>query len=145
MFYQVANICSISTTKTLKNLQHSLRALLWFFWNWLWTSNYISPDAPTKIFFNMWNLHKFHKSLPVSKVIIVLFVDLRYSIQKWTVQNLWKTAFKTFEVIWLHFFKFFLHKFYLVHSWILLSFLLLTFSIFAKHFLDYLPTQVLWS
>ena len=37
------------------------------------------------------------------------------SIQEWTKKNLWKTAFKKFDVIWSAVFC----KFYLVHSWIL--------------------------
>ena len=46
------------------------------------------------------------------------------SIQEWTEQNLWKTAFKKFEEVWSalsfhipsNFLKVVFHKFYLVHS-----------------------------
>ena len=52
---------------------------------------------------------------------------MRQSIQEWTKWNLWKTAFKTFKVIWSaqadhvtsNFLKAVFHKIYLVHSWIL--------------------------
>ena len=45
-------------------------------------------------------------------------------IQEWTQQNLWKTDFKIFEVIWSAmgdlittiFLKAVFHKFYMVHS-----------------------------
>ena len=53
-------------------------------------------------------------------------LHLGQGIHEWTKQNLWKTAFKIFEVIWSaladlitsNFLKGVFHKFYLVRSWI---------------------------
>ena len=39
---------------------------------------------------------------------------MEQSIQEWTKKNLWKTAFKKFEVTWSA--KAVFHKFYLLHS-----------------------------
>ena len=54
-------------------------------------------------------------------------IYMERSIQEWAKWNLWKIAFKKFEVIWSdwadhiasNFLKTAFHKFHLVHSWIL--------------------------
>ena len=47
--------------------------------------------------------------------------------QEWTKQNLWKTAFKNFEVIQSVF-----YKFYLVHSWSILEFHFAPYILISK-------------
>ena len=69
-------------------------------------------------------LLKFNRALLVSNTAIIIWV--RYS-QEWTKQNLWKTAFKKFELIWSawaehitsKFLKAVFHIFLLIHSRIL--------------------------